>query len=435
MSWYCIKCKCLHTETELCPRLREQLIQYPELLGEAADFTAMVGQYHLITSNTLDSIAKNVNKLTGSNLTYEGTHQLARDIQVFNRLNTEAFCRAGVFSSPEVARAYLENATPGQLKGLIAKVNGSAQEVDWLREMQSRLSSVIRKNELLNGNAPGVDGVTYSRFTGKIISRTTVKASQSYSGINTNVKQVVKAIKSDRLEPNEIVYGVKGTETGLFRKLDKEIQNALNNNDLALVEKLRQAKDGLKVIENNTPEQIAQNNKRLMDKIAAGKATTHIGAQEVASQALNGAIIGAAVNLSIASITNYLRLLNGEITLDEVIADTSESTIKGVVTGASLSAVTLFLPAGPLGFVAGIAVGIYVDTVCGNVLEEIYGKGAYGAILDAAGYTYGMTVNLQVTIEKISTNSKKTNSNIRQAKQDLREIESGFDEFERLKGE
>ena len=51
----------------------------------------------------LDTVVQGVNRLVGSNLTYEGTHQIARDIQVFNRLNTEAYCKAGVFSSPETA--------------------------------------------------------------------------------------------------------------------------------------------------------------------------------------------------------------------------------------------------------------------------------------------------------------------------------------------
>lgn len=435
MSWYCEKCKCLHSDTDICPNMRMQLKQHPEWLQEAADFTAVVGQYHLITSNTLNTVAREVNSLVGSNLAYEGTRQIARDIQVFNRLNTEAFCRAGVFSSPETARIYLEDATPGQVKGLIAKINGSAQEVDWLRDMQGRLTSIIEKSELLNKNAPGVDGRTINRFTGETISRTTVKASQTHTGINTNVQQVVKAIKLDRLDPKEIVYGVKGTQERLVSKLEKEIQNALKNNDQALAGKLEQAKSGLKVIESNTPEQVAQNNRRLMGKIATGKAVTHVTAQEVVNQSMKGAVIGAAVNFSIASISSFLRLKNGEISLDEAIAETSESTLKGVVVGTSLSAVTLFLPAGPLGFIAGVGVGIYIDAFCSNILDEIYGKGAYGAILNASGYVYGTTVNLREAIEKISMNVKKTESNIKEAQQMSAQIKHLRDEFEKLKEE
>ena len=435
MNWYCEKCKCLHSDRDICPHIRKQLKQNPEWLGEAADFTAIVGQYHLITSNMLDTVVQGVNRLVGSNLTYEGTHQIARDIQVFNRLNTEAYCKAGVFSSPETAKMYLKNATQGQVKGLIAKINGSSHEIDWLRDMRGRLTSIIEKSKLLNKNAPGVDGTTINRFTGKTISRTTVKSSQTYTGINTNVKQIVEAIKLDRLDPREIVYGVKGTRVRLDSKLDKEILNALKNDNPALAEKLKQAKERLKVVECHTPEQVAQNNRRLMDKIAAGKAVTHVTAQEVANQSLKDAVVGAAVNLSIASINNFLRFKNGEISLDEAIAETSESTVKGVISGSSLSAVTLFLPAGPLGFIAGVGVGIYVDAFCSNVLDEIYGKGAYGAILNASGYVYGMTVNLQETIEKISANVKKTNFNINEAQQVSELIHRRRAEFEKLKGE
>ena len=276
MSWYCEKCKCLHNDTDLCPNLRKQLGQHPEWLSEAADFTAVVGQYHLITSNALDSVAQGVNHLVKSNLVYEGTHQFTRDIQVFKRLNTERFCKIGAFASPEAAKSYLENATPNQIKNLVGNINGSSQEIDWLRDMQGRISSLLQKSELFNKNAPGVDGVTCNRLTGKTISRTTIKASQSHSGINTNVQQIVEAIKLDRLNPDEVVYGVKGTKSCLSDKLEKEIQYALKNNNDALAERLAQAKKGLKVIEKNTTEQVAQNNKRIMDKIGAGKAATYI---------------------------------------------------------------------------------------------------------------------------------------------------------------
>lgn len=435
MAWYCGKCRCLHSDTELCPQMCDQLKQHPEWLSEAADFTSAVGQYHLITSNTLDTVSQEINRLVGTNLAYEGSHQVARDIQVFNRLNTEAFCKAGVFSSSETAKTYLENATHGQFKGLVAKINGSSQEVDWLRDMQGQLSSVFQKSELLNKNAPGVDGVTVSRWTGKTISRTTVKASQSYSGINTNVQQVVKAIKLDRLAPDEIVYGVEGTKARLLSKLDKEIQFALKNNDTVLAEKLAHAKKTIAVVENNNPAQVAKNSERIMDKIAAGKATPHVIAQDVTNQMVKGAVIGAAINLSISSISNFVRLKNGEISLNEAITETSESTIKGVITGASLSAITLFLPAGPLGFIAGVGIGLYVDKACGNLLDEIYGKGAYGAILDASGYVYGMTINLQDAIDKITANVQKTEANIRTAQKLSVDVQRGFDEFEQLKGE
>ncbi len=82
MNWYCEKCKKVHTDDEMCPRIKNQLKEHPEWLSGAADFVAVAGEDALITSQALDGVAKGVNKLAGTNLSYEGTQQFARDIKV-----------------------------------------------------------------------------------------------------------------------------------------------------------------------------------------------------------------------------------------------------------------------------------------------------------------------------------------------------------------
>ena len=153
MKRYCAKCRKMHDENELCPNISLQLKEHPEWLSEATNFAMIAGEYELVSSNALDAVAQKINTMAGTNLQFEGTHQLARDIQVFKRLNEEAFVKAGHFASPDTAKAYLQNATPSQLKGLVAKINGSGQEVDWLREQAGKLSSLTHKSELLNKNA------------------------------------------------------------------------------------------------------------------------------------------------------------------------------------------------------------------------------------------------------------------------------------------
>jgi len=136
MVYYCVKCKKTHEKDELCPHIQRQIKENPALLGEAANFVNIAGQYRLVTSQSLDGMANAVNKVVGSNLHFEGTHQFTRDIQVFNRLNVEAYKNAGYFRSPELAKQYLDNATKGQINGLKAKIVGSGQEIDWLRMKQ-----------------------------------------------------------------------------------------------------------------------------------------------------------------------------------------------------------------------------------------------------------------------------------------------------------
>ena len=81
-----------------------------------------------------------------------------------------------------------------------------------------------------------------------------------------------------------------------------------------------------------------------------------------------------------------------------------------------MTAVTIFIPGGAIGFVAGVAIGLYVDKVCSNILDEIYGKGAYGAILDSSGYVRGLTFNLEEYYQKIQQNNLATKNNINYAK-------------------
>ncbi len=433
MKWYCKRCRTFHDNDEMCPYIKIQLRTHPEWVGEAANFSVIAGEYHLISTQALDGVAQRVGSLMGKELTYEGTQQFARDIQVFKRLNEEAFVRCGAFSTPEAAKAYMEKATPGQLKTLLAKINGSGQEVDWLREQSGRLSSLMQKNDLLNKNAVGVDGVVYNRFTGSEITRVTIKTAQTRGGLNTNVQGIVKAIKLDRLQPNETVYGVEGTKTALMEKLTKEINYAQRCGDTQLVKKLQQAQKGLKVIENNTLEGVSKDAARMFNKIGAGNAVTQASASQVLSKAANGGIIGAAISLTVSGITNYVRYKNGELTKNETFREIGEDTAKGAIIGAGLSTVTIFLPAGPLGIIGGLAVGIYLNATCTNLLDEIFGKGAYGAILDASGYIYGTTYNLGEQLKEIEQNAKRTQQHLIYARIKQTEIEQGFDLFEKMK--
>jgi hypothetical protein len=418
MRWYCEKCKKLHNDDELCPRIKQQLKQHPEWMSEISDFTIVAGERALITGQKLDKAAQSVNRITGKNLSYEGTQQFARDIQVFKRLNEEPFSKVGAFASPENARNYFENVLetaenkPCALASYESKLTGYGQEVDWLRMKKGEISSLYEKNELLTKNAPGVDGITFNRFTGKEVSRTTIKASKNPVEKNSYVtNSVKKSIEKQNTTSGDIIFAPIGTESAA-------------------------QKVGLEnpVIEKNTTEQINNSNKRLQQKIKDGQATTVPTVQQVGKKMLQGAVVGAAVAVTVSTITNYVRYKNSEITGEEAFSNVAEDTIGGALVGAALGAVTIFIPAGAIGFVAGMAIGIYFNTACTNILDEVFGKGAYGAILNASGYVYGMTYNLAEYYKKIEANNKKVAENIEKSAARQTLIESNFDIFEQMKG-
>ena len=409
MKWYCEKCATIHDDNELCSKIKLQLKNNKNLLGEAANFITVAGEYNLITSNNMNKILEPISNLLNSNLTYEGTYQLARDIQVFKRLNEESFVRCGTFSSPEAAQEYLQNTN---LQALTSKITGASQEVDWLLSEKGKLSSIFNDSILFNGNAAGVDGQTVNKIT-RNTTRVTVKASINPMTKNsTGVKDIQEALTKNTLKENELVVGPEGME--------KSLREAGVNNP---------------VEEINSAKSIRNSNERLLKKIKNGEATTSITNKQLLNKIGQGTIIGGAISFSVSSITNYIRYRNGEIDREEVFKEISKDTINGLLTGGALSGISLFFPPATIGFIAGVTIGIYINKTLSNILDEIYGKGSYKAILNSSGYVYGMTVNLLEYYKEISKNIKTTEKNINETKEISQRIKNNFDVFEKLKGE
>lgn len=409
MKWYCEKCATIHDDNELCPKIKLQLKNNKNLLGEAANFITVAGEYNLITSNNMNKILEPISNLLNSNLTYEGTYQLARDIQVFKRLNEESFVRCGTFSSPEAAQEYLQNTN---LQALTSKITGASQEVDWLLSEKGKLSSIFNDSILFNGNAAGVDGQTVNKIT-RNTTRVTVKASINPMTKNsTGVKDIQEALTKNTLKENELVVGPEGME--------KSLREAGVNNP---------------VEEINSAKSIRNSNERLLKKIKNGEATTSITNKQLLNKIGQGTIIGGAISFSVSSITNYIRYRNGEISREEAFKEISKDTANGILTGGALSGISLFFPPATIGFIMGVTVGIYINKTLSNILDEIYGKGSYKAILNSSGYVYGMTVNLLEYYKEISKNIKTTEKNINETKEISQRIKNNFDVFEKLKGE
>lgn len=408
---YCERCRDFHNDNELCPIYKEQLRKNPGWLAEAADFASVAAQNQLVSTQALDHVARAVNKVVGTDFAYEGTRQAARDIQVFAKLNSDSFSRSGQFANSRVAQETLKNADEGFKRYLKGRLNGTGQEVDWLRSEQGKISSLFRKSTLPDGNTVGYDGLTVNRFTGKVVERTSIKAAESGTGIYTNARDVVEAIEKGTLNVKDTVVGVDGTKEAVLKALEKKIQFATENGDAELVKKLTAAKDNLKINEMSNTDKVIESTKRLTKKIEAGKANINITPELVGQKMAQGAVIGAAVSLTISGITNFIRYKNGEITKAEAFRDVGEDSVKGLLTGAAMGGITLFLPGGPIGFIAGMAIGIYIGEVCGNVLDEVFGKGAYEQILHACGYVAGTAKNLGDMLEKYRENIRKIDAN------------------------
>lgn len=158
---YCERCKEVHETTELCNDFKKQLQNDPSLINEAMNFTNLAAQHQLISTQVLDEVAMSINKIANTGLTFEGSKQCARDIQVFQQLNVDAFKNSGVFNEPKLAQRYVQSGGTSIENNLKRKLTGTAQEVDWLRNRKGSLTRIFEKAKLVGeetANAPGIDG-------------------------------------------------------------------------------------------------------------------------------------------------------------------------------------------------------------------------------------------------------------------------------------
>lgn len=410
---YCERCKEVHDTNDLCEDMKKQLADNPKLFSEAMEFANVAAQYQLVSSQALDGVAQTVNKVARTNWAFEGSKQAARDIQVFNQMKVDSFKNSGVFNNSETLQTYLNHGGENIEKNLRRKLTGTAQEIDWLRDRRGSLARIYEKTKLIGGetaNAPGIDGVTQNRFTG-VTKGVSVKNSISNKGLGTNVSDVLEALKKGTLQPDDIVVGTDGTKQSVAKMIEKNITKATQEGNTELLNKLNAAKEKLKVQEIGNFDKAKVSSDRLLDKAKKGQGATTITAKEVGKQVRNGAVIGAVVGCGISTITNYLKYKNGEISKEEAFTNVGLETASGATIGGVMAGASLFFPAGVLGFVAGIGVGMYVSAATKNLLSEIFGKGAFEQILHSSGFIYGNAVNLGDLLETVMKNEREINEN------------------------
>lgn len=410
---YCERCKNVHEKEGLCADMKNQLQNNPNLISEAMNFTNLATQHQLISTQALDGVAMSINKIANTGLTFEGSKQCARDIQVFQQLNVDAFKNSGVFNEPKLAQRYVQSGGTSIENNLKRKLTGTAQEVDWLRNRKGSLTRIFEKAKLVGeetANAPGIDGMVKNRITGKE-SGVSVKNSISNKGLGTNVRDVLKAIDKGTINPDDRIVGTKGTKNSVEKMLNKNIDKVVKEGNQELLEKLKIAKDEMKVQEIGNFEDAKNSTERLTNKVKSGEAYSRINSKMVAKQMRNGGVIGAAVSFSTASISNYLKYKNGEITREKAFSEIGQETCSGAIIGSAMGGLSLFFPPGAIGFVAGIAVGMYVSKTTQNVMNEVFGKGAFEQILHSSGYIYGTTMNLKTLLNEIEINEIKISEN------------------------
>ncbi|MFW6017104.1 MAG: hypothetical protein ACOCRK_11750 [bacterium] len=307
---------------------------------------------------------------------YEGTHQFIRDIQVAQLLQ-EKFPNMP-YGSSDGFKTWLEQRMAGSNQSYANALNrlqgDGAGEVDFIRNMQGRLLNLFKKADYareqgnIASNIPGIDAQEFIRITGEKANEFQIKTLRSPDTIKQTIKSFVE---NEQYNPDITLVGPK--------ELIEE----------AKAQGLRNPTKVMGTIQEN-----ADSADRLSDKILSNKMETQLTIKSSAKKIAGGAVVGAAVCVGISSITNYIDYKNGKITKEEMFSNIGKDGAKGGITGGALSGLSLFIPGGILGF----GVGLVVGTTLRRMLDDAFGDGMFGEILD-------LTYSVQANIKKLHEGS------------------------------
>ncbi|MFC6334259.1 hypothetical protein ACFP56_16645 [Paenibacillus septentrionalis] len=304
---------------------------------------------------------------------YEGTDAFIREVNIAQTLqdkfpNVEAFKTTAGFK--EWLAEQLQGSKNAAANALSKLQGDAAGEVDFIREMQGNIRSLFTKIDFprnadgrIISNTPGIDAVEINRITGEVINEFQVKTLRSADSINSTLKDF---LSNDHYKPTTVLVGPQ-------ELIDRAHEMGVPNPTKVM---------GTLQDNQNSVQELS--NKVLNEELAVS-----ITAGEVAEKVVGGAVIGAAISIGVSSLLSYLQYKNRKITFEEMKRRIAKDGVKGAITGGALAGLSLFIPGGIIGF----GIGFVVGTSLRRLLDEAYGDGMFGEVLDA---TKAVHANVQL---------------------------------------
>jgi hypothetical protein len=352
-EYFCDRCSRMHSLNS-----NEGKDHFPSLeKGDPALFLEFVG-----TAGAWEFIRSGVPGLL------EGTSQYSHDIQVFERLNEEFFKHQSMFASADQAQAYaqeLDKQSFGDLPQYLKnKFLGAMGEIDHLRLRQDSLRYWL--NSLTNGNQPMVDGTSFDLLKMKH------QAFQTKASLATDPNQAGQLVRkfSEQVDAHPVVdvHGKEFVSKEIVLGANKEVLESPAAHNL--VNPTEQV--GTEAAHRETAD-------RLFEKMQSGHANSSLFVTDTLTKIGQGALIGAALSISVSSFMAYRRYKRGEISADEALFFVGKQSVKGAVVGGSLSGLSLIIPGGVIGLGVGILVGISLR----SVLDVAFGDGSYRNLVNS----------------------------------------------------
>lgn len=142
-----------------------------------------------------------------------------------------------------------------------------------------------------------------------------------------------------------------------------------------------------------------------------------------------GAAVALVYGITKSAVTNFLKYKNGELTKAEMARAFGKDAVKGSLVTCSMAVIAF--PPGAVGAVAAMGVAMYLDAACTNLLNEVFGEGAYEQILHACGYVASTANNIvdmlaeyQKQMQRISAANTTARNHISAAQKNIQSMDA-----------
>lgn len=449
MIRYCEKCKDFHDENELCPKYKEQLSQHPEWFDEmvqtvtsASVSSPTVQKYgsaiktHLVAYSGVDNetgqqFTRSLKSISQQKINPNYQHSnlkqragFAAEIQEVARINAERTINGDpnrVIRTDDIGRVndplydLFEIDVDGNIidgSGVQMKFVGATAEECWKKTISSKFQKYVDNDVRI-----GVPSDYYSKmldaadkqikslneqYQKLILQDEFTKADTIKRRIEHCEKTKVLLTKSN-VSSKESTYAVEHPKTYTSGEIIKNAHGAgleaantgaLIGGGVSIIRNVVQLKNG------DIKAEVAIKNVALDTAkgalggyvVGSGGATlkgvmsnsASATARTLSQTQFPSGAVGLAYGITKSGIINFINYKNGEISKKEFEKSFAKDAIKSSLVTCSLAMITF--PPGAAGVAATMGVAIYLDAVCTNVLQEVFGEGLYEQILNATGH-------------------------------------------------
>lgn len=498
MVQYCETCKQLHDENELCPKYKEQLRQHPEWFNEmvqtvvsANAASSTVQRYgaaikeHLVAYSGVDN--QTGQKLTRSlksisqqkvnpNYEYQNIRQqagFAAEVQQSARVNAERAINGetgrvvryddiGTVNHPLYDLIELDaegNTISGT--GVQMKFIGGTPNECWSKVTSPKCQKYVDSNTPIQVPADYYEkmlSIADEQIRKLNNQYQTLLSKGEYSKADELKRRIAHCEKTKGLlqksevSSKEAVYAVKHPEKYTAKEIMKDANQAglegaaygaAIGGGISIIRNVVQLKNGdikadiaVKNIAIDTGKG-AVGGYVLGAGGAALKGVMHNSASasiRVLSEThFSSSAVGLAYGITKSGITNFIKYKNGELSKSEMTKSFTKDAVKGSLVTCSLAMVAF--PPSAVGIAATMGVAVYLDAVCTNALDEVFGEGAYEQILNVSGYVMGTAKNMEDLLGQMQEDVRHTHRSIQSARRHNQQTQRHLDINEKMLGD